>query len=101
MVCTKHTTIPEEEEVEQYRVSKEKALLIHFQDGGPQTGIFCSTVSFLLSTDNTSPCPWRVFKDNFGKPTCLKRNIIAFTVGDFPGKVTLKEEWTPEDKTNT
>ena len=83
-----------EEEVEQYRVSKEKALLIHFQDGGPQTGIFCSTVSFLLSTDNTSPCPWQVCKDHFGKPTCLKCNIIAFTVGDFPGKVTLIEEWT-------
>ena len=83
-----------EEEVEQYRVSKEEALLIHFQDGGPQTGIFCSTVSFLLSTDNTSPCPWKVCKDHFGKPTCLKRNIIAFTVGKFPGKVTLIEEWT-------
>ena len=83
-----------EEEVEQYRVSKEKALLIHFQDGGPQTGIFCSTVSFLLSTDNTSPCPWKVCKDQYGKPTCLKRNVIAFTVGDFPGKVTLIEEWT-------
>ena len=49
-----------EEEVEQYRISNKKALLIHFQDGGPQTGIFCSTVSFLLSTDNTSPCPWKV-----------------------------------------
>ena len=83
-----------EEEVEQYRVSKERALLVHFPDGGPQTGIFCSTVSFLLSTDNTSLCPWRVFKDHFGKPTCLKRNVIAFTVGDFPGKVTLIEEWT-------
>ena len=83
-----------EEEVEQYRVSKEEALLIHFQDGGPQTGIFCSTVSFLLSTDNTSPCPWKVCKDNFGEPTCLKRNVIAFTVGDFPGKITLIEEWT-------
>ena len=86
-----------EEEVEQYRVSKEEALLIHFQDGGPQSGIFCSTVSFLLSTDNTSPCPWEVCKDHFGKPTCLKRNIIAFTVGKFPGKVTLIEEWTHFD----
>ena len=85
-----------EEEVEQYRVSKERgrALLIHFPDGGPQTGIFCSTVSFLLSTGNTSPCPWKVCKDHFGKPTCLKRNIISFTVGKFPGKVNLIEEWT-------
>ena len=83
-----------EDKVEQYSVSKEKALLIHFKDGGPQTGVFCSTVSFLLSTDNTSSCHWKVCKDHFGKPTCLTRNVIAFTVGDFPGMVTLIEEWT-------
>ena len=83
-----------EEEVEQYRVSKERALLIHFPDGGPQNGIFSSTVSFLLSTDNTSPGPWRVLKDHLCKPKCLKCNIIAFTVGNFPGKVTMIEEWT-------
>ena len=82
-----------EEEVEQYRVSKEKALLIHFQDGGPQNGIFCSTVSFLLSPQNTSHCLWDVLKDS-GKPVCLTRNIISFTVGDFPGEVNLIEEWT-------
>ena len=83
-----------EEEVKQHRESNKKALLIHFPDGGPQNGIFCSTVSFLLSADNTSPSPWRVLKDHFGKPMCLKRNIIAFTVVDFSGKVTLIEEWT-------
>ena len=81
------------EEVEKYHESKEMALLIHFPDGGPQYGIFCSTVSYLLSTDNTSPSPWRVLKDS-DKPKCLKRNIIAFTVENFPGKVTLIEEWT-------
>lgn len=31
---------------------------------------------------------------DFGKPVCLKRNVISFTVGDFPGEVTLIEEWT-------
>ena len=82
------------EEVEQYRESKEKALLIHFPDGGPQNGIFCSTVSFLLSTNNTSPGPWRVLKDHFDKPKCLTRNVIVFSVGKFTGKVSLIEEWT-------
>ena len=84
----------EKEEMEQYRVSEKGALLIHFPDGGPQNGIFCSTVSFLLSSDNSSPGPWRVLRDHFNKPKCMKRNIIAFTVGNFPGKVTLIEEWT-------
>ena len=82
------------EEVEQYRVSQERALLIHFPGGGPQNGIFSSTVSFLLSADNTSPSPWRVLKDHFDKPKCLKHNVVAFTVRNFPGKVTLIEEWT-------
>ena len=83
-----------QEEVEKYRESGKMALLIHFPDGGPQNGIFCSTVSFFLSTDNTSPGPWRVLRDAFSKPKCMKRNIIAFSVGNFPGKVTLIEEWT-------
>jgi len=81
------------EEVEKCRESKEKALLIYFPAGGPQNGLFCSTVSYLLSTENTSPCPWMVLKDS-NKPKYLKRNVIAFTVENFPGKVTLIEEWT-------
>ena len=84
------------EEVEQYRISKEsekRPLVIHFPDGGPQNGIFCSTVSFLLSPQNTSHCSWDVLKDS-GKPVCLTRNVISFTVGDFPGEVNLIEEWT-------
>ena len=83
-----------DKEVEQHCVSKEKALLIHFPDGGPQNGLFCSTVSYLVSSYNTSPCPWNVLKDPSGKPKCLKRNVISFTVGNFPGMVTLIEEWT-------
>ena len=81
------------EVVGQYRISKGGALLINFPHGGPQNGIFCSTVSFLLSTDNTSPCPWKVLEES-NKPVCLKRNIIVFTVGGFPGEVCLIEEWT-------
>ena len=83
-----------EEEVEQHCVSKERALVINFSDGGPQNGIFSSTVSFLLSSDNTSPSPWQVLKDESNEPVCLKCNIVAFMVGNFPGEVTLIEEWT-------
>ena len=89
-----------EEEVKQYCKSEEGkhcesekgALVIHFPDGGHQNGLFCSTASFLLSSDNTSPGPWKVLKDLYGQPKCLNRNIISFTVGDIPGKVTLIEE---------
>ena len=83
----------EEEEVEQYCEKKERALVIYFPDGGPKNGIFCSSVSFLLSNDNTSPAPWKVLKVS-GNPVCLKHNVIIFTVGDFYGKVTLVEKWT-------
>ena len=79
--------------MERWCESKTGALLINFPDNGPQNGLFCSTVSFLLFSDNTFPCPWAVLTD-FGKPVCLKRNVISFTVGDFPGEVTLIEEWT-------
>ena len=81
-----------EEEAKQHCVSKERALLIHFPDGGPQNGIFCSTVSFLLSTDNTLS-GWKVLENSVGKPDCLKRNIISFIVDNISGKVTLIEEW--------
>ena len=67
--------------------------MISFPHGGPQIGIFCSTVSFLLSTENTSPCPWKILEDS-GNPECLKRNVILFTVEGFPGGVALIEEWT-------
>ena len=86
--------LPSLVEVEKYHESKERALLIHFPDGGPQNGMFCSAVSFLLSTENTSPGSWKVLKESSDKPKCLKRNVILFTVGDFPGKVILIEEWT-------
>ena len=82
-----------EEQVAQYRESKAGALLIYFPDGGPQNGIFCSTVAYLLSPDNTFPCPWEVLMD-CDKPVCLTRNVILFTMGDFPGEVTLIEQWT-------
>ena len=83
-----------EEELEKHREkeSKKEALVITFPEGVPQNGIFCSTVSFLLSTYNSSPSPWRVLKDSYDKPKCLNRNIISFTVQGISGKVTLIEE---------
>ena len=83
----------EEKMVEQHCEKKERALVIYFPDGGPKNGIFCSTVSFLLSNDNTSPGAWKVLQVS-GNPVCLKRNVIIFTVGDFCGKVTMVEKWT-------
>ena len=68
------------EVVEKHRVSREKALALHFPDSGPLMGMFCSTVAYLLSPGNSHPCPWRVVQSETGAPECLHRNVIEFTV---------------------
>ena len=47
-------------DVELYRISQLGALALHFPDSGPLMGMFCCTVAYLLSPNNTHPCPWKV-----------------------------------------
>ena len=68
------------EVVSQYRVSGEKALALHFPDSGPLMGMFCSTVAYLLSTENAHPCPWKVVENKAGCQECLNHNVIHFTI---------------------
>ena len=82
------------EVVGQYRASGEKALAVHFPDSGPLLGMFCSTVAYLLSSENTHPCPWEVVQDEAGTPKCLNRNVIKFSVDRFPGAVSLIDHFT-------
>ena len=82
------------EVVEKHRVSREKALALHFPDSGPLMGMFCSTVAYLLSPGNSHPCPWRVFQSETGAPDCLHRNVIEFTVSDYAGSVSLIDHFT-------
>ena len=82
------------EVVEKHRVSREKALALHFPDSGPLMGMFCSTVAYLLSPGNRHPCPWRVVQSETGAPDCLHRNVIEFTVSDYAGSVSLIDHFT-------
>ena len=79
--------------VESHRVSYKTALVIHFLDSGPQNGMFCSMVSFILSPDNHH-CSWEVLNDKSGRPKCLERNVMKFKVVNFPGSVTLIDCFT-------
>ena len=92
MPCLLQVKTPEV--VAQYQVSGEKALAVHFPDSGPLLGMFCSTVAYLLSSENAHPCPWEVVQDEAGTPKCLNRNVIKFSVDRFPGAVSLIDHFT-------
>ena len=77
-----------------YRISQLGALALHFPDSGPLMGMFCCTVAYLLSPNNTQPCPWKVLQTDTEVPECLTRNVIIFTVPTFPGTVTLIDHFT-------
>ena len=79
------------EVVAPYRVSKEKALAVHFPKSGPLMGMFCSTVAYLLSPEHAQ---WEVVKKEAGTPICLNRNVIQFTVPNVAGKVSLIDQFT-------
>jgi GTPase SAR1 family protein len=82
------------EVVEEHRVSGGKALALHFPDSGPLMGTFCSTVAYLLSPENSHPCPWRVVQNEAGAPECLHRNVIKFTIPKYVGTVSLIDHFT-------
>ena len=82
------------EVVTKHRVSKEKALAVHFPDSGPLMGMFCCTVAYLLSSDNTHPCPWKVVQNKEGTPECLHRNVIQFTIPKMAGTISLIDHFT-------
>ena len=75
-------------------MSKEKALALHFPDGGPLMGMFCCTVAYLLSPDNTHPCPWKVVENEAGTPECLHRNVIEFEIPKKAGTISLIDHFT-------
>ena len=80
--------------VEKHRVCSDKALVFHFPDSGPLMGMFCSTIAYLLSPENTHPCPWKVVQNKKGAPECLHRNVIEFTMSDCAGSITFIDQFT-------
>ena len=79
------------EAVARYRVSKEKALAVHFPKSGPLMGMFCCTVAYLLSPENAD---WEVVKNKAGTPICLNRNVMQFTTPKVAGTVSLIDDFT-------
>ena len=78
------------EEAEKHRVSMSSVvdpLVIHFPHG-PRNGMFCSLITFLLSSENRSPFAWELQLTS-GSPTCLYRNCVRFNIPKHPGSITL------------
>ena len=67
-------------------------LVLDFPDGGPQSGVFCSLMSHVLSPENHSPYPWKLHLSS-QEPSCLYRDCIQFEVPEFPGSVTLIDRY--------
>ena len=76
--------------VEKHSVLKSSVvdpLVIYFPHG-PRNGMFCSLITFLLSSENRSPFAWELHLAS-GSPTCLYRNSVMFIIPEYPGIITL------------
>ena len=82
-------------EVEKHRVLKSSVvdpLVIYFPHG-PRNGMFCSLITFLLSSENRNPFAWELHHAS-GSPTCLYRNSVMFVIPEYPGIITLIDSFT-------
>ena len=66
-------------------------LVIHFPHG-PRNGMFCSLITFLLSSENRNPFAWELHLTS-GSPTCLYRNSVKFVIPKHPGSITLVDSF--------
>ena len=74
------------------RCSSAGALVVDFPDGGPQSGVFCSLMSHVLSPENHSPNSWKLHLSS-QEPSCLHRDCIQFEVPKYPGSVTFADRY--------
>ena len=79
-------------EMDKRCVSGGGALVVDFPDGGPQSGVFCSLMSHVLSLENHSPYSWKLHLSS-QEPSCLYRDCIQFEVPNFPGSVTFIDHY--------
>ena len=73
---------------ETYKGLVGQTMAVHFSNGGPQNGMFCSLGSYLPSRENTYPKPWDIARKK-RKPICLKQNCIEFAIPGFRGTVKV------------
>ncbi|CAI8020091.1 hypothetical protein GBAR_LOCUS12024, partial [Geodia barretti] len=74
------------------RCSSAGAQVVDFPDGGPQSGVFCSLMSHVLSPENHSPYSWKLHLSS-QEPSCLYRDCIKFEVPKYPGSVTFVDRY--------
>ncbi|CAI8040242.1 hypothetical protein GBAR_LOCUS22432 [Geodia barretti] len=74
------------------RCSSAGGLVVDFTDGGPQSGVFCSLMSHVLSPENHSPYSWKLHLSS-QEPSCLYRDCIQFEVPKYPGSVTFVDRY--------
>ena len=90
-------TLDDSELFEYYQLhsnSSSVPLVFDIKPYGPLNGLFCSLVTFLLSCENTHPCPWKLHINHFtGDPKCLYRNCVKFSFPRKPGVVTLVDSF--------
>ena len=83
------------EELQQHRVSASAAtlspLVLLFPNGGPQLGVFCYLIAYLLSSENSFPSAWKLkVKEEDGITLeCLKRNCVIFVIPKMSGSVLI------------
>ena len=81
-----------QQEISKYCVSH-IPLVVHFPDGGPQHGLCCSLIAYVLSTANQRPSPWAIRLAG-SCPACLYHNCIQFQVPGYGGFVMLIDHYT-------
>ena len=60
-------------------------LLVHFPDEWPASGVFCSFLASLLSTQD-----WKVMmNETKNKPTCVYKNCFKFQCPSMPGSILI------------
>ena len=85
------------DELKSHRVSASAALpplVLVFPDGGPQLGVFCCLIVFLLSSENSFPVPWKLqCNSDQVTPKCLKRNCVVFRIPGYAGSISVIDSY--------
>ena len=64
-------------------------LLLYFADGGPKLGVFCLSISYLITEAN-----WKLLTEG-GYPVDISRNSVHFEVpGNYPGQVIITDPFS-------
>ena len=84
------------EKVAEYRLptsSPAVPWVIRFPNGA-RNGVFCLLMTFLRSSDNHFPCPWKLLLKHGNTPSCLYRNCVEFIIEQYTASIVLINSFT-------